>query len=139
MAWLRLRAAAGGTGSDSPRRWTLLVYGGARSSFTLYEDDGMTRAYERGRYALTEFECVSGPERLTFRIAAPKGEAALVPAGRTFTLQVYAPRAPRSVAQDGRGELPRRIQGDGQGWWHDGGSFVFVRVPHSPAAVTIAW
>ena len=118
---------------------TLLVYGGARSSFTLYEDDGMTRAYERGRYALTEFECVSDPERLTLRIAAPRGEPALVPAGRSYALQVYAPHAPRSVTQDGRGELPRRTPAGGQGWWHDGGSFVFVRVLRSPAAVTIAW
>ena len=59
--------------------------------------------------------------------------------GRSYALQVYAPHAPRSVTQDGRGELPRRTPGDGQGWWHDGGSFVFVRVLRSPAAVTIAW
>ncbi len=118
---------------------TLLVYGGTRSSFTLYEDDGMTRAYERGRYALTEFECDSNPERLTLRIASPRGEGALIPAGRAYTLQVYALHAPRSVTHDARGELPRRTQAGGHGWWHDGGRFLFVRMPHPPAAVTIVW
>ena len=32
---------------------TLMVYPGADSSFTLYEDDGLTYGYEKGQYAIT--------------------------------------------------------------------------------------
>lgn len=36
---------------------TVRVYPAGTSHFELYEDDGLTRAYERGGYALTAFEC----------------------------------------------------------------------------------
>lgn len=118
---------------------TLLIYGGPKSSFTLYEDDGATRGYEQGRCALTEVECVSNAAGLTVRIAAPKGEASLIPAGRAYTLQVHAPKPPRGVRLDGHGDVARQHPGGAEGWWHDGGHFVFIRVPRTPASVTIGW
>ncbi len=118
---------------------TLLVYPGPRSSFSLYEDDGATRAYERGRFALTDVECVSNAESVVLRIAAPRGDAAQLPAGRAYTLQVRAPGSPRSIRFDAGGEATRRAPGAPDGWWHDGGHFVFLRVPRVPASVTIVW
>ena len=117
---------------------TLLVYGGSRSSFALYEDDGATHGYEQGRYAVTDFECTSDAGSLTLRIAAPEGDAAVIPAGRQYTLQVRAPRVPRSVRCDDA-EMTVRPASAGEGWWQDGKDFVFVRVPRTAASVTLAW
>jgi alpha-glucosidase (family GH31 glycosyl hydrolase) len=117
---------------------TLLVYPGPRSSFTLYEDDGATRAYEKGRYALTEFDCTRGAGSVTLRLAAPVGDAAVIPAGRTYTLQVHMPKPPRSVTLDRRAEPARPSPGAADGWWHEA-QFLFVRVPRTPVSVTISW
>jgi alpha-glucosidase (family GH31 glycosyl hydrolase) len=118
---------------------TLLVYGGTRSSFTLYEDDGMTRAYGLGRYALTDFECVSSEDALTLRIAAARGETTIVPPGRVYTVKAYSPRRPRRVRLEGAGALPeRRGEGD-SGWWRDGEWFTCARVPAQPAVLEIEW
>ena len=97
------------------------------------------RAYEQGRFALTDVECVSNSAGLTVRIAAPKGEASLIPAGRAYTLRVHAPKPPRVVSLDGHRDVARQHPGAAEGWWHDGGHFVFIRVPRTPASVTIGW
>jgi len=117
----------------------LLVYGGARSSFTLYEDDGATTAYRQGCYALTDFECASTAGALTVRIADPRGDIALVPPGRVYTVQVHSPGRPRHVRLAAVGELAERPHDGEPGWWHEGGRFVCVRVPSQPAVVDIEW
>ena len=43
------------TGEQSPDRLLLHVYPGSAGSFTLYEDDGYTYAYEKGQFAKTRF------------------------------------------------------------------------------------
>ncbi len=40
---------------------TLLIYPEGTSRFELYEDDGRSNAYRRGRHALTSFECAAEP------------------------------------------------------------------------------
>jgi alpha-glucosidase len=108
---------------------TLLIYPEGSSRFEMYEDDGRSRAYLDGRYALTAFECVTTPGEITVRIAAPTGDTSVVPPDRRYVLQVRAgPTA--SVRVDGA-EIPR-IAGDGMpgpGWWDDGHGFTWVRLP----------
>src|SRR5579872_1681827 len=118
---------------------TLLVYGGPDSSFSLYEDDGVTRAYLRGTYALTDFECVSSDDSLTVRVAAPRGETTVVPPGRSYTVKVHSARPPRLVRIDGVGDLQEQRAPGGAGWWRDGESFTCVRVPAQPAVLRIEW
>ncbi len=75
---------------------TLLIHPAGGSSFTLYEDDGETNAYAAGGHVLTEFTCAQDPAGCTVTIGRPQGEAALIPRGRSYTLQIFCQHPPRS-------------------------------------------
>jgi alpha-glucosidase (family GH31 glycosyl hydrolase) len=119
---------------------TLLVYPAASSSFTLYDDDGVTNAYRRGGYALTDFECTSSPSGLVCRIAAPRGAANAVPRGRNYTLQIHSTQVPRQVSL--QGVVLHGVDAGPVAWWHDG-AFLYVRLgggsAQGAAEVAIDW
>src|SRR5205823_9994788 len=71
-----------------PDDLTLLLYPAASAAFALYDDDGVTKAYDRGRYALTELSSVAQGPNLVCRIAAPRGAADAIPPGRNYTLRI---------------------------------------------------
>jgi len=89
---------------------TLLVYAGANGRFTLYEDDGLTYAYERG--AFTRIPLAWDEASRTLTIAGREGAFPGMLARRTFDVVFVSPSAPaglsgpsptrRSVAYDGR-------------------------------------
>ncbi len=108
---------------------TLLVYPEGQSSFTLYEDDGLTNAYQRGGHVETRFDCAADDTGVTFTIGAPVGDATLVPDTRSYTLQLRASRKPSRVVL-GQGEQPE--------WRHEG-HFLFVRMPAAPSTVRVTW
>jgi len=117
---------------------TLRLHPEGTSRFELYEDDGRTQGYREGRYARTIFECAVAPTEVTVRIGAPAGDMSVLPARRRYALELGAP-APRAVAVDGHGDLPR---GDGPeeagaGWWVDARGFTLVRLPDQPAPLTV--
>jgi alpha-glucosidase (family GH31 glycosyl hydrolase) len=105
----------------APEEITILVYPEAASSFTLYEDDGETNAYRNGHFALTEFTAVQSANELVVDIAAPVGDRSVLPATRTYTLQIYAPDPPKVVVLDNR---PCR--------WRRDGAFLFVTIDKHP-------
>ena len=51
-------------------------------SFELYEDDGETRAFESGVYALTAMRVEERGDSLRFQINPPEGDASIIPRGR---------------------------------------------------------
>jgi alpha-glucosidase len=113
---------------------TALIYPAGASRFELYEDDGRTNAYRRGRYALTAFECATASGAVTVRIGDAGGDRSVVPAARRYLLRLRMD-PPRAVIVAGRGDLPRLVGADqiGAGWWSDGRGFVGVRLPDQPA------
>ena len=113
---------------------TLLIYPEGRSRFELYEDDGRTSGYRRGVRANTPIECAVEGEATVVRVGTPLGDGSVVPAGRTYTLQLHAPR-PRRVLVDGA-ELPALAgpAAEGAGWSHDG---TFVRVRSGARSPTV--
>jgi alpha-glucosidase len=120
---------------------TLLIYPEGSSRFDLYEDDGRTNAYRSGVHALTAFECTLVPGAVTIRIGEAVGDRSVIPAGRRYGLRVRM-AAPRAVALDGRGELPRLAgpHDTRAGWWVDEGDFIGVRLPdltRPPVSVTL--
>jgi len=126
---------------DAEGAWpelTVLIYPEGQSSFTLYEDDGETSAYQQGRYELTEHRCEAAPASITCSADAPRGDAALVPSRRSVTFQIYAPTPPRQVEMPGTGALRRVPDGSGSGWWHDG-QFLHVRASGQPVTVRAIW
>jgi alpha-glucosidase (family GH31 glycosyl hydrolase) len=117
---------------------TLLIYPEGTSRFELYEDDGRTSAYRRGRHVLTALECAARPGTVTVRIGEGAGDRSLVPAGRRYGLALRTD-PPRTVALEGHGDLVR-LEGPGQsgpGWWADGRGFTHVRLPAGPPPVTV--
>ena len=115
---------------------TLLIYPDDVSRFEMYEDDGRSQAYRRGRFALTAFECATSERAVTVRIHAPTGDPSFLPPNRRYLLQVRGDR-PVSVRVEGAGELPglADARGTSPGWWEDGHGFTWVRLPSQPASV----
>lgn len=84
---------------DGERPWdamTLLIYPDGSSQFDLYEDDGTSNAYRAGQAAITTITCVAVGGRVTVTIQPPRGDPALIPPARTYTLYIAGP-IPREV------------------------------------------
>jgi alpha-glucosidase (family GH31 glycosyl hydrolase) len=107
---------------------TVLVYPDGASAFTLYEDDGVSNEYRRGRSVRTTFTCKADPVGIVCAVEAPDGDATLIPASRAYTFKIRAPQRPGSVEIDGR---------NAPDWEYDTG-FVNVRVSGQPATIRIA-
>jgi len=112
----------------------------AGSRFDLYEDDGRSLGYRQGRYALTTYECATGPDGVTVRIGEPTGDRSVVPAGRRYRLEIASGEPPSAVTVEGLGELPRRAgpDADGPGWWVDARSVTTVRLPDRPGPTVVS-
>ncbi len=108
---------------------TLLDHPEGESSFTLYEDDGLTQRHRDGAFAETEITCAEDAAWLTCRIAAPAGDASVIPPGRRYTLRIRTDRTPRAVTRDGAAH---------SGWRRDG-AFLVVADLAQPAEVRITW
>ena len=64
----------------------VLLYPGADGTFTLYEDDGTTRAYEQGQYSRVTFYWEDARRRLTINKRIGKYQE--MPSRRTFRIKV---------------------------------------------------
>jgi alpha-glucosidase (family GH31 glycosyl hydrolase) len=126
-------------GEIEPNEITLLIYPHGQSAFELYEDDGASNAYRNGGHAITTINCHAEAQHLSVRVAAPQGDASIVPKARSYTLQVRASKPPVRVDVEGLGTLAKVAQSDRPGWWHDGKHFLFVRLPMAEATAQIIW
>ncbi|MBT2510423.1 NPCBM/NEW2 domain-containing protein [Streptomyces sp. ISL-98] len=142
--WPGIRSYADRTAS-SPLAWD--IYPQGKSSFTLYEDDGVTRQHRAGKYA-TQRADVEAPGRgagdVTIRIGASKGDFSGKQSKRPYHFAVHTGDAPSGVELEGR-ELPRlsskaAYEAAVQGWWYDrddrGG---VVKVKTAPRATDSAF
>jgi len=66
---------------------TLKVYTGADGQFTLYEDDGISQDYLKGKATWTHITWNDKAKKLTIELGAPKGFSSQVP-DRTFKVQL---------------------------------------------------
>ena len=115
----------------------ILVYPAERSSFTLYEDDGVTRGYERGNFALTEMACVREGDAVVCTLREAKGKAGLLPADRRYTLKVHSTKRPRFIEVDGKRLAGRKVEGK-NGWRYER-PFAIVDDLKQPAAVKLVY
>jgi alpha-glucosidase (family GH31 glycosyl hydrolase) len=124
---------------DGERAWddlTLLIYPAGSSRFDLYEDDGRSNAYLQGRYAITPIICTVEDDRITVQIAAPEGDANLVPPDRTYILHILG-ALPRQVLLDGQALQVGDPVGLGPSYRYDGEQFIEVWLRAAQGAVTI--
>ncbi len=99
----------------------LLVYPAAHSSFTLYEDDGQSLDYRRGKFARTLITCETSDARVRLAIDARQGSYAGMPATRQFAATVHLPKRPKTVALDGAEVADAE--------WNETDGTVTVRIP----------
>src|SRR6185312_14116489 len=84
-------------------RLVLDVYGSGKGHFDLYEDDGVSLAYEKGRYAVTPMTYATardGSHRLV--IGPSKGSFDGQVRARSYELRIHGQRRPLAVSLDGR-------------------------------------
>ncbi|MFF9623581.1 NPCBM/NEW2 domain-containing protein [Streptomyces griseosporeus] len=110
--------------TDSPLAWD--VYPQGRGTFTLYEDDGVTRQHRQGRYAeqqVTVSAPAVGAGAVRLDVGASTGSFTGKQAARPYRFTVHTGSAPTRVLLDGR-TLPRlaskaAFDAAAEGWWYD--------------------
>jgi alpha-glucosidase/alpha-D-xyloside xylohydrolase len=89
------------TGESVSGPTTLRVHPGANGQFTLYEDDGVSQEYLKGRGSWTRLTWDDGTRTLTLEPAAPAG-ATNVATPRAFRIENAADGTTRDVRYEGR-------------------------------------
>lgn len=111
------------------------VYPGS-GSFTLYEDDGVTRASEQGAFAEQTFTVTDEPAHLTVGLGATRGSYAGKATARRYLLSVHDGARTTSISMGGT-LIPRvvdraALDAVASGWYPDpsrGGITVVKTVP----------
>ncbi|MEU6417383.1 NPCBM/NEW2 domain-containing protein [Streptomyces spiralis] len=110
--------------ANSPLAWD--VYPQGSTSFTLYEDDGVTRQHRDGAYAEQQV-AVTAPDHgagaVRIAVGAENGDFAGQQKSRPYRFTVHTGSSPRQVRLDG-GALPRftsraAFDAAAEGWWYD--------------------
>ncbi|MCR5500647.1 MAG: glycoside hydrolase family 31 protein [Acetatifactor sp.] len=87
---------------QDPKALQILLGYGASGTFTLYEDDGVTTAYEEGHAVTTKMELEQGKKgTMHFRIEPAEGDLSLIPAQRSYEICLYGV----SVTPDTKAEI----------------------------------
>jgi alpha-glucosidase (family GH31 glycosyl hydrolase) len=112
---------------------------GQKSSYTLYEDAGNSRAYETGEATTTQISASEEQGNLAVEISPAKGSYQGIPAQRGYELRLPGDWPPESVTVNGRplSHVPER---DKVGWRYDGNTLsTVITVSTMPvrSAVTI--
>jgi len=81
-------AKVGWGGVDNPSELHIHIFAGDDNTFTLYEDDGISRHYQNGVYATTTLNQTWSENKLTFTMYPAEGELSVIPEERTIHLAV---------------------------------------------------
>lgn len=65
------------------------VYPDGKSSFEMYDDDGVTIAYQKGQFGKTEISCNDSQDKTEINISALTGDFNGKPEKRTYTFDVF--------------------------------------------------
>jgi alpha-glucosidase (family GH31 glycosyl hydrolase) len=123
------RSRAGG----APAVLTLDVYGSGDGQFELYEDDGISLDYERGRYALTpmRYSSSGGEHRLV--IGPTRGSFTGQQARRSYAIRLHSAGRPGAISINGARAARWR--------WdrHDSTAYLPLPVESIRQALTVTW
>ncbi|MBN1640204.1 MAG: DUF5110 domain-containing protein [Anaerolineae bacterium] len=82
----------------------LQVFPGAAGTFRLYEDDGVSTAYQQGAFEWTAIETEIDADRAwTVRVAPAEGHCAALAPERGYVIHLEGSRQPEAVTIDGEG------------------------------------
>jgi alpha-D-xyloside xylohydrolase len=97
------------TGNNSRSPLTLNIYTGADGSFSLYEDDGVSRQYLHGKYSRIPLSWDEAANTLT--IGARAGSYPGMAGKRTINVRWMRPGAPRALALDAKADATVKYDG----------------------------
>ena len=107
---------------------TIDVYPAGKTSFNLYEDDGVTQQYRTGAFAKTLIE-VDAPksldiaERISVKVGPAKGQYTGMPASRSYVVDVHIPARPAGVQLADKPlpvfEKRQEFDAAAEGWFFD--------------------
>ena len=89
------------TDEKKPEHITLFVYGGKNGSFTLYEDEGVNYNYEKGAFAMIDFNYDEGSK--TLEIGDRKGSFEGMLQNRKFNVVFINQSSPKAYDPDTKG------------------------------------
>jgi alpha-glucosidase (family GH31 glycosyl hydrolase) len=112
---------------------TINVYGSGNGQFELYEDDGISLDYERGRYALTSMTYSSAANGHRLVIGATRGSFTGQQPERGYGLRIHSAQRPRAIFVDG--------QRAAHWQWRRRDSIAYLRLPVESIrrARTVTW
>ncbi len=121
---------------------TLDIYPSGSSSYTLYEDDGVSTAYMGGAFSRTKFSSDDSAGKLTISIGESVGTYESKMPARTYVLKVNKQLAPDTIVRDGAAMTQRSSQKDfdsaSDGWFYDRASSIVwakFRIPTSNSTI----
>ena len=89
-------------GQRSVETVTVDVYPSGESSFTMYEDDGISYQYRDGKISVTEMRCSMTESAITVTIEPRKGDYDGMPKARQYAVVMHIDERPRAVAVNGK-------------------------------------
>jgi Glycosyl hydrolases family 31 TIM-barrel domain/Glycosyl hydrolase family 31 C-terminal domain/Domain of unknown function (DUF5110)/Beta-galactosidase second all-beta domain len=123
---------ARGRAGEAPQILTIDVYGSGNGHFELYEDDGISLDYERGRYALTPMTYSSARSRHRLVIGPTRGAFSGQLQARRYAIRIHSAQRPGAIIVDG--QRATRWQ------WRRRDSTAYLRLPvesiRRPLAIT---
>lgn len=104
-------------GDRQPSELTLKIYPAGRREFQLYEDDGKSLDYRKGISSFTGISCETNGQTIRIQVKKPEGNYPVQE--RSYKLEVFSEKAPRSVTAGGS-VLPAREEqtGEAPGWFY---------------------
>lgn len=78
------------------------IYPGSTSQFIVYDDDGKSLDYQKGKFASTKVSCNASNDQVEININKPKGDYD-VPE-RTYSIKLHMPSGPQKINSD-KGDL----------------------------------
>lgn len=85
-AIIPMASAVSSKSTENPKDLDVYIFPGACGSFELYEDDGESRDYENGGYAITTLSTSWQENSMSFTILPTKGHLENIPKTRSFNL-----------------------------------------------------
>ncbi|MFE5794270.1 TIM-barrel domain-containing protein [Streptomyces sp. NPDC056503] len=135
------------TGEKAVSTLTYDIHPRGTSSFTLYEDDGLTRAFQNGAFAKQKVDVTApnaGAGDVTVSVGAATGSYTGKPASRGYDFSVHVAKAPSAVTVDTTKltKHPSKSAYDGAstGWYFDAadrGGILWIKAGDTSGAFTV--
>jgi alpha-glucosidase len=101
------------------------IYPEGTSTFTLFEDDGISFNYEKGDYCETGYQVVRNKENVIVDISARKAPGSYIPPSRNYLLTIHNGVQPSAVTRDGKALIKKgseaELNSSADSWYYSDG------------------